>query len=136
MTRNCYYDFNENKIFVSKSFMKKASTIGTTEYDILLNMQKDRPTATTEPIPTKRKENTYKGLDYNAMKEYIKDEFGVDSVQMRAILKVLSDAEKNRVRYATVKQWFLKNFPNYGKLSSLESLTASNNSSQDMAAAM
>lgn len=73
MTRNCYYDIKENKIFVSKSFMKKASTIGTTEYDILLNMQKDRPTATTEPIPTKKKENTYKGLDYNTMKEYVRD---------------------------------------------------------------
>jgi len=104
MTRNCYYDLTENTIFVSKSFKRKASTPGTPEYAILLNMQKDRPDAKIDTIPTKKKENTYKHLTYDAMKEYVLDEFGKDSIQMKAIEKALADAEKKRIRYAKVKQ--------------------------------
>lgn len=123
MTRNCYYDFEKKTINVSKSFMKKACIPGTDEYEILLGMQKDRPNTPIKQIETKKRENTYKDLTYNAMKEYVSDEFGSDSIQMKALTKTLADAEKKRVRYARVKKWFLKNFPNYGKLASLESFT-------------
>ena len=136
MTRNCYYDFEKNTINVSKSFMKKACIPGTDEYEILLTMQKDRPTAALKHIEPKKRENTYKDLTYGAMKEYVSDEFGSDSIQMKALVKTLSDAEKKRVRYATVKQWFLHNFPNYGKLSSLEAFTASSTESQNLAEAI
>lgn len=136
MTRNCYYDLTENTIFVSKSFKKKACTPGTPEYTILLNMQKDRPSAKIDTIPTKKKENTYKHLTYDAMKEYVLDEFGKDSIQMKAIEKALADAEKKRIRYAKVKQWFLQNFPNYGKLSTLKPFTTSNEEPHKMEAAI
>ena len=136
MTRNCYYDFEKNTINVSKSFMKKACIPGTDEYMILLGMQKDRPNANLKEIEAKKHKNTYKDLTYGAMKEYVSDEFGSDSIQMKALVKTLSDAEKKRVRYATVKKWFLHNFPNYGKLKSIESFTASSTESQDMAEAI
>lgn len=129
MTRNCYFDLTANTIYVSKSFMKKACTPGTAEYTILLNMQKDRPSATVDYIPTAKKINTYKALTYEAMKEYVSDEFGSDSAQMTALLKTLQTAEKQRLRYATVKQWFLKNFPNYG---TLKPLSSSKNDSSEM----
>lgn len=127
MSKSCQLNFTENTIDVTKAFMKKASIYGTPEYSELLSAQKDRPEFTINIISPNKKSDSQKSITYNEMKEYVRDEFGAESNEEKALLSTLQRAKKQNISYGTVKKWFFLSFPNYGKLVNLNEQPSSSN---------
>lgn len=119
MSKSCSLNFTDETIDVTKSFMKKASIYGTPEYTELLNAQNDRPHFTINIISSSKKSSAQKSISYDEMKEYVRDEYGKDSSEEKALLYTLQRAKKQNITYGVVKKWFFESFPNYGKLVNL-----------------
>ena len=99
--------------------MKKASIYGTPEYTELLNAQNDRPEFKINIVSSSKKKNGSKTVPYDDMKEYVRDEFGENSNEEKALLHTLKRAKNENIGYGTVKNWFFRSFPNYGILKDL-----------------
>ncbi len=106
------YNFDQitNTVTISAPFAKKASQVGTPEYDILLKLRKDNPNLKIEKeVKTGKAQLTYK-----TMEEFIR--LHRDS---EALLKEFVGAKTlskfHSMPFTFVKNWFLKTFPYYGK---------------------
>lgn len=109
----CYAD---SSISISSAFAKKAFTPGTNEYNVLMSVRNDFPNfkLITRKFKTNTKQDHYKGLTYNYMREYINKVEGKDAHAVLEGLEFLIDISKCHSpgkRYATVKDWFLKRYP-------------------------
>lgn len=126
MSKTCQINFDNKTIDVTAAFMKKASIYGTPEYTALLSAQNDRPEFKINIIPTSKKSGV-KSITYDDMREYVRDEFGKDSREEKALLSILQRAKKQNISYGKVKNWFLSAFPKYGTLMDLNEQTPSCN---------
>ena len=110
MKQNLGYeiDYIEEKIIVSKKFLKEASTINTAAYTELAQIRKDFPEFTIVPRVIAKKANkmTYGKLTYEVMREYIetKDNAKTVLVEFEQIQKL---AKFQKASYVFVKKWFL-----------------------------
>ena len=110
MKQNLGYeiDFIEEKIIVSKKFLKEASTINTTAYIELTKIRKDYPDFTIEPRKIAKRENkmTYGKLTYDFMRKYIeaKDDAENVLVEFEQVKKL---SKFQNAQYVFVKKWFL-----------------------------
>ena len=115
MKKNHGYEINyvESTIIVTKSFLKKAGTIGSKEYTELAQVRRDFPEFTIKQreITKKQGKKTYGKLTYKVMAEFIEAQ---EEEKAPAIL-----AEFERVQalskiqagsYAYVKTWFLNRY--------------------------
>lgn len=105
------YNFDQitNTVTISVPFAKKASQVGTPEYDILLKLRRDYPS-----LKILKEEKTGKAqLTYRKMEEFIKLHRNSD-----ALLKEFESAKTlskfHSMPYTFVKTWFLKKFTYYG----------------------
>ena len=110
MKQNLGYeiDFFEEKIIVSKKFLKEASTINTTAYIELTKIRKDYPDFTIEPRQIAKRENkmTYGKLTYDFMREYIEAKGDAENVLVE-FEQVKKLAKFQNAQYVFVKKWFL-----------------------------
>ena len=110
MKQNLGYeiDFIEEKIIVSKKFLKEASTINTTAYLELTKIRKDYPDFTIKPREIAKRENkmTYGKLTYDRMEEYIKTQTDAETVLVE-FENVRKMAQFQKAQYVFVKKWFL-----------------------------
>ena len=110
MKQNVGYeiDYIENKIIVSKKFLKEAGNVTTAAYSELVQIRKDYPDFTIEPRQIAKRENkmTYGKLTYDRMREYIetKDDKDQVLVEFEHIQKL---AKFQNAQYVFVKKWFL-----------------------------
>ena len=100
------FDQTTNTVTISSSFAKKASQIGTPEYDILLKLRKDNPNLKIEKeVKTGKPQLTYKTMEefinLHHNKVELKNEF--DNA------KTLS--RFHSMPFSFVKAWFEKTFP-------------------------
>ena len=134
--KNCIrVDFDKSQIIMDKTFEKRARIVGSEEYNTLQNARRDYPTfiVTTRTIKRNPQKESYRGLTYEYMEEYI---LSHDASKMTEYKEERKISECHSVRYPTVKRWFLKTFPEvarFGKESTIEDNTLSieNNENTD-----
>ena len=107
----------DSEIVISKPFAKKAYSFGTPEYEMLQTVRRDYPNfpVVQREIKKNTKVDHYKGLNYEYMKWYIGQ---YETQEKKALmLKALDDliaiskCHSNGKRYATIRNWFLDNYP-------------------------
>ena len=103
------FDPITNILTISAPFAKKASQVGSAEYDIMLKLRKDYPT-----LKVQREEKTKKEqLTYKEMEAFINlHRNKVDLLNAFKGAKTLS--KFHSMPYSFVKGWFTKQFPYFG----------------------
>ena len=112
--KNTNYKVNHTNstIIITKDFADKASIVNTAEYKILCQLKKDFPNYTvsqrTAKVSTKR--DYHKDLTIPRMEKFISwfDENG-----MNKFLKVKEYFQTTKGYSASVRAWFLSNYPDY-----------------------
>ena len=102
------YDAITNTVTISAPFAKKASQVGSEEYEIMLKLRKDYPN-----LKVVKEEKTGKAqLTYKTMEEFIKlHRNEVDLLKAFNSAKTLS--KFHSMPFSFVKDWFMRTFPYY-----------------------
>ena len=103
------FDALNNALTISASFAKKASKVGSLEYNIILKLRKDFPDLT---IQQEAKKEGKKGINYTQMEDFIamhrnKDELKAEMDRVRKLSRI------QPMPYKYVKTWFENRFPYY-----------------------
>ena len=101
------FDALNNTLTISASFAKKASKVGSLEYNIILKLRKDFPDLT---IQQEAKKKGKKGINYTQMEDFIamhrnKDELKAEMDKVRQLSRI------QPMPYKYVKTWFENRFP-------------------------
>lgn len=101
------YDVMSNTLTISESFAKKASKVGTAEYEIMLKLRKDYPSL---KIQKEEKGNAPKQITFKTMESFINAHRNATElkVQFDGIRKL---AKFHSMPYLFVKNWFEETFP-------------------------
>ena len=134
MKQNHGYEinFSENKIIVTKHFLKEAGIIGSAAYIELAQVRSDFPDFRIVPreITKKPDKKTYGKLTYEAMKDFIvaQEENNAPTV-LAEFDRIQQLSTIHSGPYAFVKNWFLKRYGDEFKNddSTSETITISNN---------
>ena len=108
---NATYTFDpfNATLTISASFAKKASKVGSPEYEMILKLRKDFPTLT---IKQEAKREGKKCLNYKKMAEFIS--MHRNSKELLALFeKVKKLSHVQPMPYKYVETWFNNNFPYY-----------------------
>ena len=117
MKNTLRFDHDARCIVMDKTFYKNSSNIRFEEYTMLQRARQDYPTYTPVIKHIKRNpdKETYKGLTYAYMENYIQTHESADTVEtvMAAYreLRLISECHGKARRYPTIKKWFLKKYP-------------------------
>lgn len=109
--------FVENVIEINKTFAKMSENPFSEEYKMLQQIRKDYPSFTIRirQIKKNSNKNSYKGLTYEYMRDYIilhtNPENESEAVAEFDELLMISRCQKQSLRYPTIKKWFLKKYP-------------------------
>lgn len=113
--KNYEISFEDCTITLSASFLRKASTMGTKEYNEMLQLRRELPGFQFQKAETEKKTaGKYKNLTYKHMREYIAASFANEAEakampnQMKKV-EALSKVQVNPYKY--VHDWFIKQFP-------------------------
>ena len=124
-------DFNTQSIILTKKFAKSASIVGSKDYNTLCRIRKDYPdfkVVVREITKKEGKKNTHKNLTYQAMKVYIETTITEAEAQAKALTeldnaKILGKGQTCGA-YLFVRDWFLKQYPNYYITANAEEMLA------------
>lgn len=112
--QNIKVDFISNTIITTKSFYEAAKNYGSEEYKMLKEIQKDNPEMKVSVRESSRKSepNKFKGLTYRYMRKFISV---MDKENLQTFEEVVLLYEglytENATVFASVRDWFLKNYP-------------------------
>lgn len=107
----------ERLIVMDRTFYKNSANARFEEYAILQRARQDYPTYTPAIKRIKRNpsKETYKGLTYTYMENYIQTHEEADTVEAVMAeykeLRLISECHGKARRYPTIKRWFLKKYP-------------------------
>ncbi len=109
MNKGYEFDLTTNEFRMTESFARKASQVGTPEYQMILKVKRDHPQVTVKKI-VKRKSG--RGLNYDMMLNYIRLQENADAMEKEF------DRQKRLSRvqpmpYRFVLNWFDDNYPDY-----------------------
>jgi hypothetical protein len=110
-------DHFNKKILISKSFQKATMNPNSNEYKELAAVMANHPTyeIAQRAIKTNPKKDTYKGLTYEYMRDYIilhsTPEEEAAAVAEFDELILVSKCHSQSLRYPTIKKWFLTKYP-------------------------
>jgi hypothetical protein len=113
----------EKKILISKSFQKAAMNPTSREYSELMEVMANHPDYKLDQraIKTNPKKDTYKGLTYEYMRDYIilhsTPEEEAAAVAEFDELILVSKCHSQALRYPTIKKWFLTKYPSANEFS-------------------
>ena len=115
MKQNHGYEINyiENTIVVTKSFLKKAGTISSKEYNELAKVRRDFPDFRIQQreITKKQGKKTYGKLTYKVMGEFIEAQEEENAAEVLAEFERVQRLSKvQNGSYAYVKTWFLNRY--------------------------
>ena len=100
------YDAINNTVTISAPFAKKASQVGSAEYDIMLKLRKDYPN-----LKVVKEEKIGKAqLTYKTMEEFINLHHNKDDLK-KAFESVKTLSKFHSMPFTFVKAWFEKTFP-------------------------
>ena len=113
--KNYEISFENCTVALSASFLRKASTLGTKEYQEMLQLRRDFPGFQFQKAEVEKKTaSKYKNLTYKHMREYIAASIA-EEAEAKAMLgqmkkvEALSKVQTNPYKY--VHDWFIKQFP-------------------------
>lgn len=108
------YDFPKHSIIASATTLKKARNPQSAECKILLRMMSEHPDfeVAEKEINKKDGKQTYKGLTFQAMTDYIKTQANSEA-EIRKYEVVRHIAKIKGSEYALTKKWFLNAYPTY-----------------------
>ena len=113
--KNIFVDYAHSSISISSAFAKKALIPGTAEYAQLMNVRKDFPEfrLVTRQFKTNTKQEHYRGLTYDFMRDYISTHEADAKVVLAELEEMIgiSKAHSLHKRYPTIKAWFLERYP-------------------------
>ena len=120
--------YAEGIIEMNTTFAKMMQNPLSDEYALLQKTRMENPTFTVRrrQIKSNPKKDTYKGLTYEYMKMYIRAHESEKNVQ--EVLDYLdeqiliSKCHGQRLRYPTIKKWFLAKYPEVAKFGTVEVL--------------
>ena len=104
-------------IEINTTFVKMMQNPLSDEYALLQKTRMENPTFTVRrrQIKANPKKDTYKGLTYEYMEHYIGTHEPNDQVDEVLAhfeeLKLISRCHGKRLRYPTIKKWFLNRYP-------------------------
>ncbi len=101
------YDVMSNTLTISESFAKKASKVGTAEYEIILKLRKDYPAL---KVQKEEKGNASKQITFKTMEDFIGAHRNATELkeQFNGVRKL---AKFHSMPYLFVKNWFEETFP-------------------------
>ena len=108
---------NARVLVMDRTFAKYAANVRNEEYAILQQARQDYPTYAVVTRRIKRNPNreTYAGLTYQYMENYILSHEGADTVDVVMAeyreLRLISECHCKARRYPAIKSWFLKKYP-------------------------
>ena len=109
---------HENKtIVMDRTFAKFEENTRSEEYAHLQQVRRDYPdyAVTTRTIKRNSEKETYKGLTYEYMEDYIlrheTEEKQLEIIKEFHELRTISKCHKQGLRYPTIKKWFLEKYP-------------------------
>lgn len=111
----------EGIIEMNTTFAKMVQNPLSDEYALLQKTRMENPSFTVRrrQIKTNPKKDTYKGLTYPYMEFYISTHEPEDKVdEVLAYfeeLKLISQCHGKRLRYPTIKKWFLNRYPDVAR---------------------
>lgn len=118
MMKGYKIDVLNNKVFLTASFLRAASRLGTPEYNELLALRRELPDFEFQKAETNRKKTTNrnKNLTYSNMRNHIRAVYGdtqktEDTLKRMEQVEALSRIQANPYKY--VHDWFVREFPNY-----------------------
>ena len=110
-------DFSRKTIVMDRTFAMRVKDTRSDEYIHLQAVRKDYPDyrVVTRTIKRNPNKETYKGLTYAYMEEYIlqhgtKEEVAEALAEYRE-LRLISKCHGKGFRYPTIKKWFLEKYP-------------------------
>ena len=121
MKNALYIDFAKNKIVMTTTFAKKCRNTASTEYAQLQRVRQDYPefTVCTRQIKSNPNKETYAGLTYEYMRNYIITHASDKTREMEVAefdeLILISQCQTKAKRYPTIKKWFLAKYPAIAK---------------------
>ena len=116
--RGCSYNPMTNTLSLSESFVKKASRLGTAEYKMVLQYQKDHPGL---EIVELKKDNEHKRdtVTYTRMEQTIK-RCRDSEARMKQYERMRTWAEIQDASFLKLKAWFLNNYANYDSMDDID----------------
>ena len=110
-------DFEKKQIIMDRTFKKNAENTNSEEYAHLQQVRKENPTYTliTRQIKKNPKKETYAGLTYEYMTNYILLHETAET--KKAVLAefnemiLISQCHAKSKRYPVIKKWFLTKYP-------------------------
>ena len=116
MCKSHSIDHINQKVYLTASFLRAASRLGTPEYNELLALRRELPDYEFKKAEVNRKKTTNKNknLTYANMREHIKAVYGEtkkadEMLKMMERVEVLSRIQANPYKY--VHDWFIRKFP-------------------------
>ena len=128
--------YAKSVIEVNTIFAKMMENPRSDEYELLQKIKMENPgfTVSRRQIKSNPKKDTYKGLTYEYMKKYIKlHETMEEAEKVIAYLEdqiLISKCHGQRLRYPTIKKWFLAKYPEVAKFGLVDA-EAQNNSKKE-----
>lgn len=117
--RQIYVDYEKEIVMMTKKFAKKAMDPTTKEYKMLCNVRMANPSFKVETHTIKKNPNkeSYKGLTYDYMREYIKRHTSKEEIEnaLYELDEQIFRSNCHSIRYPQVKEWFLKTYPSVEK---------------------
>jgi hypothetical protein len=104
MKHSIKINFFNGTIEATTSFVKKASVFYSSEYNMLMDAQRQHPTFYLKIIPSKKK--TAPVITYEFMREYI-----ITHGACEENLQELDRLIIMQVPYFTIKKWFMEQYP-------------------------
>ncbi len=115
MTREIIINDKNLTIEITKKFANLAKRFGTVEYDNLQTVKRDYPRYRVVINSTKKKADTFKGLTFDYMKNYILKHNEEKLAVFNNLRGLNEDGTKiemaEAASYGQIKQWFLEEFP-------------------------
>jgi hypothetical protein len=102
---NIKINYKNSTIEITKAFSEKAGKYGSKAYNDLQDAMKKNP-GYTLTIKANSGNNSFKGMDYNFMIEYIQKHDNADT-----ILDAFNKLKASELTYGEIKQWFISTYP-------------------------
>ena len=118
--------YAEGVIEMNTTFAKEMRNPLSEEYALLQRTRLDFPTfaVRTRQIKSNPKKDTYKGLTYEWMRNHIETREPEASREAKLHefdeMIYISECHSRRLRYPTIKKWFLKEYPDVAKFGTVE----------------
>ena len=103
--KNITINYAKKTIEITKSFEKKAREYGSDAYKALRDARNEFE-GYELVVKTSKSSNTFKGMDYDFMVEYISKQENADE-----IMADFHRLRENELSYGEIKQWFVEKFP-------------------------